>query len=171
VEPRELAQRWLDERHGWNKPVAPPAPTHYRSHVSQEAMASDYATALESFARQRDASPAVYDEAVHHLGPGETTRYGREEVRAWWQTLFATFAVDDFVVEHLVLQRGEGRADRVALRWRASTRHLGSGPFGTASGAPVEIMGINHVEFHRGRVLREWVLVDEIALWMQVLAS
>jgi hypothetical protein len=32
-------------------------------------------------------------------------------------------------------------------------------------------MGINHVEFWRGRVLREWVLIDEVALWMQVLGG
>ena len=32
-------------------------------------------------------------------------------------------------------------------------------------------MGINHAEFFNGRVLREWVLVDDIALWMQVLTA
>ena len=30
-------------------------------------------------------------------------------------------------------------------------------------------MAINHVEFYRGRVLREWVVIDEVALWMQIL--
>jgi hypothetical protein len=34
----------------------------------------------------------------------------------------------------------------------------------------VEIMGISHAEFANGRVLREWLLVDEVAIWMQVLA-
>jgi hypothetical protein len=33
----------------------------------------------------------------------------------------------------------------------------------------VEIMGINHAELVHGRVLREWALVDEVALWMQIL--
>jgi hypothetical protein len=41
--------------------------------------------------------------------------------------------------------------------------------FGTAGGNTVEIMGINHVELVHGKVLREWVLIDEVALWMQVL--
>jgi hypothetical protein len=26
-----------------------------------------------------------------------------------------------------------------------------------------------HAEFAQGRVLREWVLIDDVALWMQVL--
>jgi hypothetical protein len=28
-----------------------------------------------------------------------------------------------------------------------------------------------HAEFFRGRVLREWVLIDDVALWMQVLGG
>jgi hypothetical protein len=30
-------------------------------------------------------------------------------------------------------------------------------------------MGIVHAELVQGRVLREWVLIDDVALWMQVL--
>ena len=82
-------------------------------------------------------------------------------------------AIDRFSVEHLALNRGGGRPDRVALRWRAQARHTnhgtGQGLYGPASGHSVEIMGINHVELVDGLVLREWVLIDEIALWMQVL--
>ena len=38
--------------------------------------------------------------------------------------------------------------------------------------SPVEILGITHAEVDhaRSRILREWVLVDEVALWMQILA-
>jgi hypothetical protein len=95
-------------------------------------------------------------------------------VGQYWQTLFTTFSVENFAVEHLAAQRGGGRADRVAIRWRATTKHTGGSAdasFGVATGNRVEIMGINHVEFWRGRVLREWVLIDEIALWMQVLGG
>jgi predicted ester cyclase len=31
-------------------------------------------------------------------------------------------------------------------------------------------MGINHVEFVNGKVVREWVLIDDVAVWMQVLS-
>lgn len=170
LEPRDVAQRWLEERGGWHKPVAPPAPAPYRSHLSEAVLATGYAQAIQGFAHGAASTAEVYDEAVHHLGPAETTRYGRDEVQAWWRTLFEVFAVEAFTVEHLAAHSGDGRADRVALRWRAQTRHATGGSFGPATGAPVELMGINHVEFHRGRVIREWVLIDEVALWMQVLA-
>jgi predicted ester cyclase len=174
LNPRDLAQNWLDQRGGWNKPLAGPPPAGYRSHVSEAAAAQSYAQAIEAFARGgRDA--AVYDEAVHHIGPGEATRYGQLEVSTFWSAMFAALQVETFAVEHLSLNRGGGRPDRIALRWRAQARHTnhttGDGMFGPASGRSVEIMGINHAELVHGRVLREWALVDEVALWMQILTA
>lgn len=49
--------------------------------------------------------------------------------------------------------------------------HAGTSLNGVPTGKPVEVKGINHVEFFRGRVMREWVLVDDVALWMQVLGA
>jgi hypothetical protein len=58
------------------------------------------------------------------------------------------------------------------MRWRLTGRHTGGGRFGAATQQPIEILGITHAEVDhaRGRILREWVLVDEVALWMQVLS-
>ena len=47
----------------------------------------------------------------------------------------------------------------------------GAGLYGAASGRTVELLGINHAECVGGKVLREWVLLDEVALWMQVLTA
>lgn len=174
IEPRDLAQTWLNQRGDWNKPVAGPAPDGYRSHVSGESAAQAYAQAIEAFA-QGGQDATVYDEAVHHIGPGEATRYGRLELNTFWNALFASLQVESFAVEHLSLNCGGGRPDRVALRWRALARHTNhattQGLYGPASGRSVEIMGINHAEVVNGQVLREWVLIDEVALWMQVLTA
>lgn len=167
---RDLAQAWLDLRGGWTKPAAPPPPAYYRSYVSSDPQGQGYAQSIESFSALKGAAADIYDEAVHHIGPRACTRFGREEVGEFWRQLFAALSVRSFEVEHLAWQRNDGRADRVALRWRAQTLHAGDGLFGHASGKPVEVMGINHAEFRRGMVLREWVLVDEVALWMQILA-
>ena len=173
VPPRQLAQAWLEQRGGWNKPVAGPAPARYRSFVDPHPAAQAYAQVIEAVARGGPLATRLYDEAVHHLGPCETTRYGHAEVAAYWQSLFFAFEVTTFDAEHLVLNQGGGRPDRVALRWRAQARHTNRGAadgmFGAASGNSVEIMGINHVELVHGKVLREWALIDDIALWMQVL--
>lgn len=170
IEPQELAQRWLDERGGWAKVPARAAPPGYVSHVSRESLAQGYAQAVHDFANQRGRVALAYDDAVHHIGPGARTFFGHDEVASFWQRLFTALEVQSFTVQHLALQRGNGRADRVALRWRAGTLHHGAGPYGDPTGAAVELMGINHAEFREGRVIREWVLVDDIAVWMQVLA-
>ena len=171
IAPRDLAQRWLDERGGWQKPVAGAAPAGYESHISSDATALNYASAIQAFASGKANPAKTYDDAVHHLGPGGETRYGQDEVVAYWRELFTALEVQSFDIVQLAIQQGGGRADRVAFRWRAKTRHNGAGRFGNPTGKPVEIMGINHAEFFNGRVLREWVLIDEIALWMQVLTA
>jgi predicted ester cyclase len=173
LQPRVLAQTWLNQRGGWNKPKAGPAPDGYRSYVDPQPAAQAYAQVIEAVARGQALATSLYDEAVHHIGPCETTRYGHVEVAGFWQSLFAALEVERFDVEHLVLNQGGGRPDRVALRWRALAQHTNRGAadglFGAASGQPVEIMGINHVELVHGKVLREWALIDDVALWMQVL--
>ena len=171
ITPRELAQRWLDERGAWNKPVANPAPAGYASHISGDAAAQHYASAIGNFALGEATPSTIYDDAVHHLGPGGRTRYGQDEVAAYWRELFAALSVQSFYIEHLAMQRSGGRADRVAFRWRANALHNGKGQYGDPTAKRIEIMGINHAEFFNGRVLREWVLVDDIALWMQVLTA
>ena len=170
IPPRELAQRWLDERGGWNKPIAAAAPAHYLSPVGRESVAQGYAGVLQELASQKGQVALAYDDAVHHIGPGGVTRFGQMEVAAFWRELFLALVVQSFDVEHLVLQTGNGRADRVAIRWRARALHQGAGRYGNPTGKQVELMGINHVEIFNGRVLREWVLIDDVAVWMQVLA-
>ena len=184
VSPREIAAKWLvaaqpqniktqQGRAVWQKNAANPPPAGYFSFVSSDTQAQMVANTLSDIAYHPDKNVVAltYDDAVHQLGPANTTRYGQIEVAQYWQQLFTTFKVNKFSVEHLAMQQGNGRADRVALRWRAVTEHTGVGAFGVPTNKPVEIMGINHVEFFNGRVLREWALVDEIALWMQVLAG
>ncbi len=175
IEPRDLAQGWLNQRGGWNKPVAGAPPKGYQSHVAKEAIAQSYAQAIEAAAQGALPLAGIYDEAVQHIGPGETTRYGHAEVAAFWQSLFAALQVERFDIEHLALNRGGGRADRVALRWRALARHSNHGAdtglYGPASGNTVELMGICHAEIVDGKVLREWVLIDDVAVWMQVLSA
>ena len=175
--PQVLAQRWLNERGGWHKPVAGPAPAGYASHITQDRLAASYALALQSLAHNLGHGDVqtTYDDAVQHIGPGERTCYGQAGAAAFWQSLWGALHPLDFVVEHLAMQRGNGRADRVALRFRANTRHQPATSeagqrFGQATGRPVEVLGIVHAEFYQGRVSRQWVLVDEVALWMQILS-
>lgn len=172
--PQALAQRWLDQRGGWNKPVAGAMPAGYVSHISSEPLAVRYAQGIEDFAGGAGNAALLYDDAVQQIGPGEQCAYGQDEAAGFWRSVFDSLRLQHFAVEHLAFQRGDGRADRAALRFRAKTVHspmnAGTKRYGKESGRPVEVLGIVHAEFFRGRVIREWVLIDDVALWMQVLA-
>ena len=179
--PQALAQQWLNARGSFNKPEAGPAPGYYQSHISNSSLAQGYAQAIEAFSAGQSPTALAYDDAVHHIGHGGVTRYGHAQVGAYWTDLFSALKPHVFTVEHLALQHGGGRADRAALRWRAqctavsdafsASRALNdcSSSYEFKSNSKVELMGINHVEFYQGRVLREYVLIDEVALWMQIL--
>ena len=174
--PEALAQRWLNERGGWNKPVAGPAPSGYASVISQGALASSYAQTISDFAHGNMAAKSIYDEAVQQLSPGEVCSYGRVEIEGFWNGLFAALSVQSFAVEHLAFQSDlptTGRPDRVALRFRANCVHSPTNAlaarYGKRSDKPVELLGILHAEFYKGLVVREWVLIDDVAIWMQVL--
>jgi predicted ester cyclase len=177
--PHALARRWLDERGGWTKPGAGAPPAGYVSHVATEPWALRHARGIEAALRGDTSAVAdLYDDAVHLIGPGERTCYGHAEVAAFWRSLSGALRVQSFAVEHLAAMRdaaASGRPDRIALRLRAQCVHApleaSDDRYGPASGRPVELMAIVHAEFVRGRALREWVLIDDVALWMQVLAG
>lgn len=174
--PKALAQDWLNQRGGWNKPVAGPAPGGYVSAISTDALANNYAQAISDFAHGTTSAASIYDEAVQQISPGSVCSYGRAEIEAFWTGLFAALPVKSFDIEHLALQSdmaSTGRPDRVALRFRAKTSHnpikSGANRYGNHSDKPVELLCIVHAEFYQGRVIREWVLIDDVAIWMQIL--
>ncbi len=181
--PKSLAQQWINERGDFAKPVAGAAPAGYVSHVSTHPHAQAYAQAIQALSRGQADAMGVYDEAVHHLGPNGSTRYGHVQTLEFWAHLFSNFAVQSFTVEHLALQSDPTRPARIAMRWRVKAVHAFDNKFAQCqrdmvkpsyekdTNREIEIMGINHAEMVNGKVIREWVLIDDVALWMQVLSG
>ncbi len=173
---KTLAQQWLNQCGGWNKPVAGPAPAGYVSHMSTDTLARRFAQVHEGFSRLELAIESQYDDAAQLIGPGERTCYGHAEIAGFWRDMYASLRVTGYTIEHLASQRDmlrSGRPDRVALRFRAQSLHEPRNAvghrYGMGTGRPVELLGIVHAEFVRGRVVREWLLLDEVATWMQIL--
>ena len=182
--PRALAQQWLNQRGGWTKPVAGPAPDGYVSYLSTDPLAVRYAKTLVDLANgagqdkgQVDEGVAsIYDAAAQQIGPGESTSYGHAEIADFWCSVFGALQVGQFDIEHLAIQRdleNTDRSDRLSLRFRATTIHSPRpeciSRYGSSSNRSVEVLGIVHAEFVQGRVVREWVLIDDVAIWMQIL--
>lgn len=167
---REVAQDWLDAAGGWNKAQMPPAPAPYRSHIETAGPAADVAQAwLEGLHQAEFEQPHVADGVITCL-PGGTVAVGVASRAAFWAELLRAMPNPAVEVEHLVSVARPGRATAMAMRWRWRANHQGEGRYGAPTGRPVEILGITHVEVEGGKILREWVLIDDVATWMQVLS-
>jgi predicted ester cyclase len=172
---RDLAADWLKTSGGWHKPPMPPAPRPYDSFVDPHPLAQRYAQMLS--AQWLHTSPAA-DQAVHGFAdagvisalPGAEAAVGVPALQRFWRGMTTSLRASSVSVEHLVRQARAGRADALAMRWRVQARHEGAGRYGEPTGRAVEVLGISHAELEGGRVVREWHLIDDVALWMQILA-
>ncbi len=176
---RDLAQRWLDARGGFNKPAMPPAPGGYVSFVDPDPTARQYAGSLQRCWAASAGGPTALASALattHHSGcisalPGGEVAVGLPALASFWASLGGALLPENLSIEHLVANHRPGRGTAIALRWRAATVHSQAGRYGPATGRPVEVLGISHAEVQDGKVVREWHLIDDVALWMQVLTA
>ena len=168
---RELAQDWLDQRGRWHKPAMPPAPGGYASFVDTQEPAAAYADVLRRLwtAADTHALTRTHDQGAIAALPGGLAAAGLPAIQDFWRGMTNALTNAHFDIEHLVANPRPGRATAVAARWRVQARHAGAGRYGPATGRPMEVMGISHAEVDGGHVVREWHLIDDVAIWMQLL--
>ncbi len=128
-----------------------------------------YAGTLESIWRSDcRVVNANYDEAVALELPGGFSESGTAAATEFWISLISAIPDARFTVDHLIGRDDPGHPLRVAARWSVEGNHDGAGAFGNPSGAPIYIMGISHVEVIDQQIIREWVLIDELAIHRQI---
>jgi hypothetical protein len=175
--PQALAREWLAVRSAPLLPLPQPAaPMWWRDPMSDEPMATNYANRLGDMLTGAGFDEALYDEAACSLGPVNSTHYGRQEIQGFYADYASCISAERYQIESIAFMRGSsalGRPPRVAVRWRLKGSHQGAGKFGETQGKSLDVLGINHAEFvninGKWLVHREWVLIDEVAVWMQVL--
>ena len=106
-----------------------------------------------------------YDPAVNLALPGGRSAFGHQGADAWVVGYRAAFPDARMTIENIITRNDPGSPTRIALRWRIAATHAGHGAFGPPSGARLHIPGITHFELVDGRISREFVLVDELAIW------
>ncbi len=105
--------------------------------------------------------------AVHY--PGGINTHGRAAADRFWLGLRSAFPSATFTIHHQIGREDLMMPPRAAVRWSLDGTHDGWGSFGTPTGAKVHIMGICHAEFGPWGLRREYALIDETAIWMQIL--
>jgi predicted ester cyclase len=163
-----VAQRWLNERGGFHKAAMPAAPAPYASFIDTHPAATAYADAHERLWSGTALSNTHHLDVITAI-PGGEARVGLAALNAFWLEMRSAFPQGHFNVDHLVANERAGRPTSVAMRWRLRAEHRGGDRYGAATGRSVEILGISHADIEHGKVVREWVLIDDVAVWMQVL--
>jgi predicted ester cyclase len=115
------------------------------------------------------AIPACYDRAATLHYPGHVTAYGHSGVDRFWLPLRASFPSARFTIHHRIGRDDPGLPTRAAVRWSLDGPHDGWGRFGKPTGVPVHVMGMTHAEFGPNGLRREWSLIDDTAIWRQIL--
>jgi len=115
------------------------------------------------------AIPAGYDRAATLHYPGHAMSYGHSGADRFWLALRASMPSAQFTVHHQVGRNDPGLPPRAALRWSLDGLHDGWGRFGAPTRAHLHVMGITHAEFGPNGLRREWTLIDDTAIWRQIL--
>jgi SnoaL-like domain len=110
-----------------------------------------------------------YDRACHLQLPGGIAAHGRPAADQFWLGLRAAFPSAKFDIHHMIGREDKDMPPRAALRWSLDGTHDGWGAFGAPSGARVHVMGMSHGEFGPWGLRREYVIIDEAAIWKQIL--
>ena len=113
-----------------------------------------------------------YARAASIYWPGNKIGHGREDIEKFWQSLKRAFSNFKFSIEHIGYLEEQGKNPKASIRWFLDANHSNkTSDFGEATNKNIFIMGINHAEISDGKVIREWVLFDEVAIWKQILMN
>jgi predicted ester cyclase len=102
--------------------------------------------------------------------PGGDMLYGWGDIDRFALSYLASFPDAVFTMESAIVNRDPGQAIRIATRWSLRGTHAGFGLFGRPTGADVYVMGYSHAQMVNGRVIAEWIVVDEVSVWKQIIA-
>ena len=128
-------------------------------------------------AAELDVIPKHYDRAVNLYYPCGHDAVGWSAADQFWTSLRAAFPSARFRIEHVIGRTDPLLSPRAAIRWSLHGLHSGWGRYGTPTGAEVYIMGLCHAEYGpygeggESAVRREYALIDETAIWKQILLA
>ena len=173
--PRELARQMVEHELRLNQAVSFFLPQHdlpsrVAATVQDDATVAAVVAGLQRLWGQKET--AVIRELYFHgaslHAPGGTQHVGHADIDTFVLGYLASFPDAAFTVHSARINREPERPARIALRWSLSGTHAGYGHFGAPTGAAVYIMGMSHLDVTQGRVMAEYLVTDEVAVWQQI---
>jgi predicted ester cyclase len=142
--------------------AALPAPDTALSDFALQVLANNWGNGSDAITRG-----AYSPYAVAHRSPIELYS-GRDAVAAHYADLRGAIDVDGITVDHVAVQPADGEGIKVAVRWTAAGRHVGTYLGTAATGRPVFLLGETHWRIENGRIAVEWTVFDGLGVLSQL---
>ena len=177
LEPKAFASQLIENEGGPEQCVKPLTPQTDVKGVYQERgnqhpfgqRLAQHLTDLMDGAFHR--IPSEYDRAAQLEYPNGQRAQGHRAADNFWMSLRSAMPDAQFSIDHQIGQESSMMPPRAAVRWSLDGQHSGWGRFGVPTHARIYVMGITHVEFGPQGIRREWTLIDETAIWKQILLT
>ena len=100
--------------------------------------------------------------------PNNQTLYGQEMLEEFYFRYLGALSEVSFRIEHLAQENLPESPKKLAVRWSIVAKHTGWGALGEPCSGPLYIMGISHAYLCQGKIVAEWMIMDEVAIFKQI---
>lgn len=120
--------------------------------------------------RNLEALAATYATGFGFEGPTDRKFCGAGNYREFLDSILGAFPDLEVQVDEVYWMGNDVDGYLTSERWSAEGTHTGPGLYGEPTGKPIQIWGITQHEIAGGRIVREWLLFNELDLMMQLAA-
>ena len=110
----------------------------------------------------------AYVSGFEFQGPTDRAFRGARPYRDMLASIFAAFPDLETQVDEVYWMGNDAEGYLSAQRWSGEGTHAGAGLYGEPTGRRVQIWGITQHRIVAGRIVREWMLFNELDLLMQL---
>ncbi len=118
--------------------------------------------------RNYDVLSTAYDANLAFQGPTNRAFSGVKPYQEFLSSIGTAFPDLELQVDEVYWMGNDKDGYLTSERWSAVGTHSGAGIYGDPTDRPVQIWGITQHEIVAGRIVKEWMLFNELDLMMQL---
>ena len=121
--------------------------------------------------RDYDVLSSDYDANLAFQGPTNRAFTGVKPYQEFLSSIVSAFPDLELQVDEVYWMGNDKDGYLTSERWSAMGTHTGAGIYGEPTSRPVQIWGITQHEIVDGRIVKEWMLFNELDLMMQIASA
>ena len=121
--------------------------------------------------RDYDVLSSAYDANLSFQGPTDRKFSGVKPYQEFLSSIVTAFPDLELQVDEVYWMGNDKDGYLNSERWSAMGTHSGAGIYGDPTDRPVQLWGITQHEIVNGRIVKEWMLFNELDLMMQLASN